>query len=72
MDAYAVGGTIRTTFNLAGELARTHDVEVVSVSAIRTGRPSSSTRASGCARWRICVRTASVEAGDWSPSARAG
>jgi glycosyltransferase involved in cell wall biosynthesis len=30
-DAYSVGGTIRTTFNTAAELARRHDVEVVSV-----------------------------------------
>src|SRR3954454_9779568 len=30
-NAYVVGGTIRTTFMTAGELARRHDVEVVSV-----------------------------------------
>ncbi len=31
MNAYGVGGTIRTTFNTAGWLARTHTVEVISV-----------------------------------------
>ncbi len=31
MNAYAVGGTIRTTFTMASELAKRHDVEVVSV-----------------------------------------
>ena len=30
-NAFGVGGTVRTTFMLAGELAREHDVEVVSV-----------------------------------------
>lgn len=30
-DAYSVGGTIRTTFMTASELARRHDVEIVSV-----------------------------------------
>ena len=30
-NAYAVGGTIRTTFNTASELARRHEVEIVSV-----------------------------------------
>ena len=30
-DAYSVGGTIRTTFATAGQLARDHEVEVVSV-----------------------------------------
>lgn len=30
-NAFAVGGTVRTTFMVAGQLARDHDVEVVSV-----------------------------------------
>lgn len=30
-NAYGVGGTIKATYNLAGELAKRHDVEVVSV-----------------------------------------
>ena len=30
-DAYPVGGTIRTTFVTAAQLARDHEVEVVSV-----------------------------------------
>jgi glycosyltransferase involved in cell wall biosynthesis len=31
MNAFAVGGTIRTTFTTAGELAKRHEVEIVSV-----------------------------------------
>lgn len=31
LHAYGVGGTIRTTFNTAGWLAQTHEVEVISV-----------------------------------------
>ena len=36
MNAFAVGGTVRATFTLAGALAERHDVEVVSVIRART------------------------------------
>src|SRR4051812_29631007 len=35
MNAYAVGGTIRTTFTTAAELAKRHDVEIASVLRFR-------------------------------------
>jgi glycosyltransferase involved in cell wall biosynthesis len=37
-NAYALGGTVRTTMNLAGELALRHEVEIVSVRR-HTARP---------------------------------
>jgi hypothetical protein len=40
MNAYTVGGTVRTTFTMAGELAeRGHDVEIVSVYRFREPVP---------------------------------
>jgi glycosyltransferase involved in cell wall biosynthesis len=36
MNAFAVGGTVRATFTLAGALAERHDVEIVSVIRART------------------------------------
>ena len=40
MNAFTVGGTIRATFTLAGELARRHDVEIVSVYRLRGTAPA--------------------------------
>ena len=41
MNAYTVGGTIRTTFTMAGELAkRGHDVEIASVYRMRVSAPA--------------------------------
>jgi glycosyltransferase involved in cell wall biosynthesis len=43
MNAYAVGGTIRTTFTMAEELAkRGHDVEIISVYRLREPKPAMS------------------------------
>ena len=35
-NAYAMGGTVRTALNLAGFLAKHHDVEIISVQRLRT------------------------------------
>ncbi|HWM12362.1 MAG TPA: glycosyltransferase family 4 protein [Solirubrobacteraceae bacterium] len=40
MNAFTVGGTIRATFTLAGELAKRHDVEIVSVYRVRAAAPA--------------------------------
>jgi glycosyltransferase involved in cell wall biosynthesis len=40
MNAFAVGGTIRATYTLAGELAKRHDVEIVSVYRLRATDPA--------------------------------
>ena len=41
MNAYTVGGTITTTFMMAGELAkRGHDVEIISVYRLRAPKPA--------------------------------
>jgi glycosyltransferase involved in cell wall biosynthesis len=71
MNAYAVGGTIRTTFTTAAELAKRHDVEIVSV--VRHRDKPSFPRPKGVRLIGLTdLRTERMErlAGHWGPRAR--
>jgi glycosyltransferase involved in cell wall biosynthesis len=71
MNGYAVGGTIRTTFTTAEELAKRHDVEIVSVYRHRD-KPSFP-RPKGVRLIGLTdLRTERMErlAGHWGPRAR--
>jgi glycosyltransferase involved in cell wall biosynthesis len=61
MNAFAVGGTIRATFTLAGELARRHDVEIVSVYRLRATDPALPVPEGVRLRTLTDLRTATVE-----------
>ena len=71
MNAYAVGGTIRTTFTTAAELAKRHDVEIVSV--VRQRDKPSFPRPKGVRLIGLTdLRKERMErlAGHWGPRAR--
>ena len=71
MNAYAVGGTIRTTFTTAAELAKRHDVEIVSV--VRHRDKPSFPRPKGVRLIGLTdLRKERMErlAGHWGPRAR--
>ena len=71
MNAYAVGGTIRTTFTTATELAKRHDVEIVSV--LRFREKPSFPRPKGVRLIGLTdLREERMErlAGHWGPRAR--
>jgi glycosyltransferase involved in cell wall biosynthesis len=71
MNAYAVGGTIRTTFTTAAELAKRHDVEIVSV--VRHRDKPSFPRPKGVRLIGLTdLRNERMErlAGHWGPRAR--
>jgi glycosyltransferase involved in cell wall biosynthesis len=71
MNAYAVGGTIRTTFTTAAELAKRHDVEIVSV--VRYRDKPSFPRPKGVRLIGLTdLRSERMErlAGHWGPRAR--
>src|SRR5688572_21358838 len=61
MNAFAVGGTIRATFTLAGELAERHDVEIVSVYRLRATDPALRVPEGVHLRTLTDLRTATVE-----------
>jgi glycosyltransferase involved in cell wall biosynthesis len=72
MNAYAVGGTIRTTFTTAAELAKRHDVEIASV--VRFRDKPQFPRPKGVRLIGLTdLRTPRLErlAGHWGPRARA-
>jgi glycosyltransferase involved in cell wall biosynthesis len=71
MNGYAVGGTIRTTFTTAAELAKRHDVEIVSV--VRHRDKPSFPRPKGVRLIGLTdLRTERMErlAAHWGPRAR--
>jgi glycosyltransferase involved in cell wall biosynthesis len=71
MNAYAVGGTIRTTFTTAAELAKRHDVEIASV--VRHRDKPSFPRPKGVKLIGLTdLRTERMQrlAGHWGPRAR--
>src|SRR4051794_39217489 len=71
MNAYAVGGTIRTTFTTAAELAKRHDVEIASV--VRFRDKPQFPRPKGVRLIGLTdLREARMErlAGHWGPRAR--
>jgi glycosyltransferase involved in cell wall biosynthesis len=71
MNAYAVGGTIRTTFTTAAELAKHHDVEIASV--VRHRDKPSFPRPKGVRLIGLTdLRKERMErlAGHWGPRAR--
>jgi glycosyltransferase involved in cell wall biosynthesis len=61
MNAFAVGGTVRATFTLAGELAKRHDVEIVSVYRRRAAGPALALPAGVRLRTLTDLRPATVE-----------
>ena len=61
MNAFTVGGTIRATFTLAAELAKRHDVEIVSVYRLRASAPSIPVPPGVRLRTLTDLRTATLE-----------
>jgi glycosyltransferase involved in cell wall biosynthesis len=61
MNAFTVGGTIRATFTLAGELAKRHRVEIVSVYRMRASAPAIPVPAGVRLRTLTDLRAATLE-----------
>ncbi|MGW8374925.1 hypothetical protein [Streptomyces sp. ODS28] len=64
LNAYAVGGTVRTVVNQANALADAgHDVEIISVRRGRETPPSRCARGSDSARWSTTPPSSPVYGG---------